>query len=81
MEAPAPRLLTDLRRGDSAIIAEIIGDDSLSIRLMEMGLLEGESVSLIGYAPLGDPIEFEIRGYRISLRATEAQRIRLEATS
>ncbi|MDB4637281.1 MAG: FeoA family protein [Planctomycetaceae bacterium] len=81
MEARASRLLTDLRPGDSAIIAEIIGDDSLSIRLMEMGLLEGESVSLIGYAPLGDPIEFEIRGYRISLRAAEAQRVCLEAIS
>jgi ferrous iron transport protein A len=81
MEAPASRLLTDLRPGDSATIAEIIGDDSLSTRLMEMGLLEGESISLIGYAPLGDPIEFEIRGYRISLRAAEAQRVRLESTS
>jgi ferrous iron transport protein A len=57
-----------------------MGDDDLAMRLMEMGLLEGEPVTLIGYAPLGDPIEFEVRGYRISLRAAEAQRIRLETS-
>jgi Fe2+ transport system protein FeoA len=80
MEAPASRSLTELRPGESAIIAEIMGDDDLAMRLMEMGLLEGEPVTLIGYAPLGDPIEFEVRGYRISLRAAEAQRIRLETS-
>lgn len=81
MEAPASRLLTDLQPGESAVIAEILGDDALAIRLMEMGILEGEPIALIGYAPLGDPIEYEIRGYRISLRAAEARRVRLEAAS
>jgi len=81
MEVPASRFLTDLKPGESARIAEIVGDDSLAIRLMEMGILEGEPISLIGYAPLGDPIEFEIRNYRISLRAAEAKRVRLETAS
>jgi len=81
MEAPAQRLLTDLKPGESAIVEEIIGDDPLAMRLMEMGILEGEQILVIGYAPLGDPIEYEIRGYRLSLRKAEAERVRLETLS
>lgn len=81
MEASTSRSLSQLGIGESAVIAEITGDDSLAVRLMEMGLLEGEPVTLVGYAPLGDPIEFEVRGYRISLRAAEAERILVESSS
>jgi len=81
MEASTSRSLSQLRIGESAVIAEITGDDSLAMRLMEMGLLEGEPITLVGYAPLGDPIEFEVRGYRISLRATEAERILVGSSS
>ncbi len=81
MEAPAIRLLSHLKEGESGVIDEIIGDDSLAMRLMEMGILEGEPITLIGYAPMGDPLEFELRGYRISLRKTEAERVRLEHIS
>ena len=42
---------------------------------MEMGLIDGEPIQLIGFAPLGDPIEFSIRGYRITLRRQEAGRV------
>ncbi|MCA8996852.1 MAG: FeoA domain-containing protein, partial [Planctomycetaceae bacterium] len=42
---------------------------------------DGEVVSVVGFAPLGDPIEFAVRGYRISLRSTEAQRILVEPVS
>ena len=78
MEASTSRSLSQLAVGESAVITEITGDDSLAMRLMEMGLLEGEPVTLVGFAPLGDPIEFEVRGYRISLRASEAERVRVE---
>lgn len=81
MEASASRSLSQLGIGESAVITGITGDDSLAMRLMEMGLLEGEPVTLVGYAPLGDPIEFEVRGYRISLRASEAQRVLVEFSS
>ncbi|HSG72683.1 MAG TPA: ferrous iron transport protein A [Planctomycetaceae bacterium] len=70
--------LNTLRPGESAVIAEIAGDDSLAMRLMEMGVLEGESISMIGTAPFGDPLEFEIRGYRLSLRKAEAERVLLQ---
>jgi len=59
-------------------IVGIDGDDAISVRLMEMGLTEGEEIELVGFAPLGDPIEFQVRGYRISLRAAEARRVRIE---
>jgi len=75
---PAHSTLADLTRvGDSATILEIDGDDGIAVRLMEMGLTDGEEISIVGFAPLGDPIEFSIRGYRISLRSTEAKRVRI----
>ena len=44
---------------------------------MEMGIVPGVELTLIGKAPLGDPLEIELRGYRLSLRQTEAARIEL----
>ena len=67
--------LDPLSPGQRAVISEVSGNDAISVRLMEMGLLDGEEIELIGRAPLGDPLEFLIRGYRLSLRAEEAQRV------
>jgi ferrous iron transport protein A len=67
--------LDELLVGETATIFEILGDDVISSRLMEMGLIEGESISMIGKAPMGDPTEYSVRGYRISLRKTEAARV------
>ncbi len=70
--------LADIAAGQTATVIEIIGDDSIAVRLMEMGLTDGEPVKLVGRAPLGDPLEILVRGYRLSLRTSEAQRIRIE---
>ncbi len=70
--------LDTLPLGARARIVEVEGDDSVSMRLLEMGLTEGEEIELLGVAPLGDPLEFSVRGYRISLRAVEARRLRIE---
>ena len=70
--------LDQIPRGTSARICDVSGDDTLAIRLMEMGLIEGEEIELIGAAPLGDPLEFSVRGYRLSLRANEARRVIVE---
>ena len=67
-----------LNEGQKARILDVSGEDGISIRLMEMGLTDGEVVEHLGCAPLGDPIEFLIRGYRLSLRATEARRVIIE---
>ncbi len=73
--------LADLREGQFATIIEVSGDDSIAVRLMEMGLTDGERVKLIGFAPMGDPLEIMIRGYRLSLRCSEAKRIIVELTT
>ena len=70
--------LASLKPGQKARIAIVEGDDTLTLRLLEMGLTEGEEVCLLGYAPLGDPIEFAVRGYRVSLRSLEAERVLVE---
>jgi ferrous iron transport protein A len=67
--------LLALEVGDSAMVAAVDGDDEISLRLMEMGLTPGAALKLIGVAPLGDPLELELRGYRLSLRKSEAARI------
>ena len=67
--------LDELGQGESAIIVEIIGDDVVASRLMEMGLIEDEPISMVGRAPMGDPTEYAVRGYRISLRKNESTRV------
>ena len=67
--------LDELQIGQIASIVEISGQDGIAIRLMEMGLTDGEEIQLIDFAPLGDPIEFLVRNYRLSLRKAEAKRV------
>ncbi len=67
--------LDELGQGESAIIVEILGDDIVASRLMEMGLIEDEPISMVGRAPMGDPTEYAVRGYRISLRKSESNRV------
>ena len=69
--------LDQLQLGQHAWILSIEGNDSLVQRLYEMGLLEGEEVEVIGFAPLGDPIEVRLRDYRLSLRRKEAARLQV----
>jgi len=70
--------LDQLLEGQSARILSIHGQDAISVRLMEMGLIDGQHIRMIGLAPLGDPVEYQVRGYRISLRKAEAGRIEVE---
>jgi len=67
--------LSGLRVGARASVVRIEGSDEVSLRLMEMGLTPGAEVALVGVAPLGDPLELELRGYRLSLRKSEAARV------
>ncbi len=70
--------LDSLDRGQRARIVDVAGDDAIAVRLMEMGLTEGEEIEVLGFAPLGDPIEFFVRGFRLSLRGREASRVQVE---
>ncbi len=71
------RSAADLTVGDSARVARVAGNDDISRRLLEMGVTPGVEIRRLGAAPLGDPLEFELRGYRLSLRRTEAQHIEI----
>lgn len=67
--------LNDLTVGKRARVEAIDGADEVSLRLLEMGVTPGVEVRLLGTAPLGDPLEFELRGCRLSIRKSEAARI------
>ncbi len=64
--------LDQLTVGSRAAVVSVRGGDAVSLRLLEMGLVPGIGVSVVGTAPLGDPMELELRGYRLSVRRSEA---------
>ena len=70
--------LSDLTPGKTAQIVRIIGQSPFKKRLMEMGLIRGETIYKVKLAPLADPAEYIVKGYHISLRHEEAQDIILE---
>ncbi len=71
------RTISDLRIGESGTVLAVVRSDVLGSRLLEMGLTPGTEVCLRGVAPLGDPLELEVRGYRLSLRRGEANCVTL----
>jgi ferrous iron transport protein A len=77
MNSP-PFTLDQLPPGRRGRIQALDGDDSLTQRLLEMGLLEGEEVEVLAVAPLGDPLEIRLGDYRLSLRRREAARVRVQ---
>ena len=72
--------LADVAIGQRGQVTGITGTDEISLRLLEMGLTPGADFLMLGVAPLGDPIEIEVRGYRLSLRRSEAARVSVSAT-
>jgi ferrous iron transport protein A len=72
------KTLAELPIGASAKVAQVAGEDEIACRLMEMGLTPGAKLRVAGVAPLGDPMELEIRGYRLSVRKSEAQRVEIQ---
>jgi ferrous iron transport protein A len=69
--------LADLAVGQQARVVRVTGADEISLRLLEMGLTPGVTVKCLGRAPLGDPLEFDVRGYRLSVRRSEAERVEI----
>lgn len=69
--------LADLPVGGCAKITAFNLPDEIRQRLMEMGLTKGANCTLVRFAPLGDPIEIQVRGFHLSLRKTEAQGIQV----
>ena len=67
--------LSELRENDTAVIAKIKGRSAFRKRIAEMGFIKGKTVKVIKNAPLQDPVEYEIMGYKVSLRRSEASLI------
>jgi Fe2+ transport system protein FeoA len=64
--------LSDLAPAARATVRAIGGGGALRQRLLDMGVVPGVEVEVVRVAPLGDPVEYMVRGYRLSLRRTEA---------
>jgi ferrous iron transport protein B len=73
--------LSDLKTGERAVIVKVYGHGSFRKRIIEMGFVKGSKVKVILNAPLRDPIEYEIIGYKISLRREEADKIEVISES
>ena len=71
--------LASLPVGSRGRVVQIEGADEISIRLLEMGLTPGTELMILGVAPLGDPLELEVRGYRLSIRKAEAARVEVDS--
>jgi len=71
------RKLSELKAGQKGIIISFTNND-LFLKLMEMGCLPGEEITLEQVAPLGDPISISVSGYSLSLRLNEAEHIEVE---
>ncbi|RJO67310.1 MAG: ferrous iron transport protein A [Myxococcales bacterium] len=71
--------LDTLKPGESAELVEILGCNGLRRRLLELGLTPGTHISIVRVAPMGDPIELKVRGYRLSLCRREAAQITCRA--
>lgn len=72
--------LDQLERGQRAIVVRIGGERTLRRRLLDMGLVTGETVTLRAVAPFGDPLELTLKGYQLSLRKAEARLVVVELT-
>lgn len=67
--------LKDLEIGQSAVVGKVGGTGFLRQHLLDMGVIPGVEVTVVKYAPMGDPIELRIRGYELTLRLADAQQI------
>ena len=68
-------ILSELKTGEKGVIVRVNGHGSFRKRLIEMGFIQGKAVTVVLNAPLRDPIEYEIIGYKVSLRREEAKMI------
>ena len=75
--SPATRL-AELAAGTAGTVTAFRGEHADTKRLRELGLVAGTRVRVLRWAPLGDPLEIELRGYRLSLRRAEAELVEVQ---
>ena len=73
--------INDLKIGQSGLISAVGGEGPLRLRFLDMGLIPGTRVQLTKIAPMGDPIQIQLRGYEMSIRREDAMKLALEEES
>lgn len=68
-------ILTNLPAGTDAMVVSVAGNNAITRRLMEMGVVPGVAVRVIKTAPFGDPMEIRVRGYSLAVRRNEADSV------
>ena len=71
--------LKDIKIGKSAVVTAVGGEGALRQHFLDMGVIPGAEVTVVKYAPMGDPIELRIHGYELTLRLADAQKIEVKA--
>lgn len=69
------RTLKEIRIGDTATVVKVHGEGAVRRRIMDMGITKNVEIFVRKVAPLGDPIEINVRGYELSLRKADAEMI------
>ena len=70
--------LKDLAIGNSAVVTKVGGEGALRQHFLDMGLIPGAKVTVMKYAPMGDPMEILVQGYKLTLRLSEADKIEID---
>lgn len=81
MKRKTSMTLADLPKGESRTVLSVHGEDVITRRLMEMGVIPGVAVRMVKSAPFGDPLEINVRGYSLALRRNEAESVVLDKVS
>ena len=72
------RTLKEVKIGETVTVKKLHGEGAIKRRIMDMGITKGVEVYVRKVAPLGDPVEINVRGYELSLRKADAQMIEVE---
>ncbi len=72
------KTLKDIKIGKTARVVKLHGEGAIKRRIMDMGITKGVDIYVRKVAPLGDPIELNVRGYELSLRKSDAENIEVE---
>ena len=72
------KTLRDVKIGDTVKVVKLHGEGAVKRRIMDMGITKGIEVYVRKVAPLGDPLELNVRGYELSLRKADAEMIEVE---
>ncbi len=72
------KTLKQFKTGDTVTVVKLHGEGAVKRRIMDMGITKGVTIKIRKVAPLGDPIEINVRGYELSLRKADAEMIEVE---